>query len=148
MQLKHHGAIVKALLHLMGPEQEPRVQAHASSAIVNFCENLDGNIMGLYLEQLLQRFQGLLGSNNQLVMEGGLTALSSVTDSSGVRIDLFALPHWHHACARCGTTLGREMHVPEVHARWLRVPARWLRVPLPPFLHQRCIYPGTAPNSL
>ena len=76
---------MKALIQLMGPEEEPRVQAHAASAVVNFCEHLDGNIMGLYLDTLTQRFQALLSSPNQLVVEGGLTALSSVTDSAGVR---------------------------------------------------------------
>jgi hypothetical protein len=87
---------MKALVHLMRQEEEPRVQAHAASAVVNFCEHLDGNIMGLYLDRLTQRFQGLLGSSNQLVVEGGLTALSSVTDSSGVRR---CAPAMHKYCS-------------------------------------------------
>lgn len=79
---------MQALIHLMGPQEEPRVQAHAASAVVNFCEHLDGNIVGLYLKALTDRFLVLLNSPNQLVVEGGLTAMSAVTDSAEVRLRL------------------------------------------------------------
>jgi hypothetical protein len=84
IQKKHHGEIVKMLLHLMGGQEEPRVRAHAASAVVNFCENLDGNIVGLYLKALLDCFMPLLQSDNRLVVESGLTAMSSVADSAEV----------------------------------------------------------------
>jgi hypothetical protein len=93
---------MKALIHLMGPDEEPRVQAHAASAVVNFCEHLDGNIMGLYLKSLNDRFLALLSSPNQLVVEGGLTAMSSVTDSAQVRrTSLPALDHLHCLSTSC-----------------------------------------------
>lgn len=85
VQKKHHGEILKALLLLMGPQEEPRVQAHAASAIVNFSDELDGNIVGLYTKQLCDKLLVLLGGGHRLVQEGALTALSSVADSCQVR---------------------------------------------------------------
>ena len=76
---------MKVLLHLMGAGEEARVRAHAASAVVNFCEHLDGNVVGLYLKALLDRFMALLESDNQLVVESGLTATSSVADSAEAR---------------------------------------------------------------
>eukprot|EP00892_Ulva_mutabilis_P010754 jgi/Ulvmu1/8050/UM004_0287.1 len=87
VQRKHHEAMVKALMHLMRPEHEPRVQAHAASAVVNFCEGLDdssgGNIVGRYIKPLSEHLVVLLQSPNQLVVEGALTATSSIADSAG-----------------------------------------------------------------
>ena len=78
-----------ALMHLMGSSEEPRVQSHAASAIVNFCEGLgdddSGNIVGLYLQPLTDRLLVLLQSGNQLAVEAALTATSSIADGVGVR---------------------------------------------------------------
>lgn len=88
VQRKHHEDMVNALMHLMRPEQEPRVQAHAASAVVNFCEGLDensgSNIVGRYIKPLSGHLVVLLQSSNQLVVEGALTATSSIADSAGV----------------------------------------------------------------
>lgn len=96
MQRKHHEAMVKALMHLMRPEQEPRVQAHAASAVVNFCEGLDensgGNIVGRYIKPLSEHLVVLLQSPSQLVVEGALTATSSIADSAGVCLSFFTSP--------------------------------------------------------
>jgi hypothetical protein len=89
VQRKHHADMMRALLTLMGADQEPRVQSHAAAAIVNFCEGASDaegpNIVGRYLEPLTDQLLVLLRSNNQLVVEGALTATSSIADCSGVR---------------------------------------------------------------
>lgn len=92
VQRKHHENMVGALMHLMRTEQEPRVQAHAASAVVNFCEGLDensgSNIVGRYIKPLSEHLVVLLQSSNQLVVEGALTATSSIADSAGVSAPL------------------------------------------------------------
>lgn len=94
VQRKHHDAMMSALMHLMSSSEEPRVQSHAASAIVNFCEGLgdddSGNIVGLYLQPLTERLLVLLQSGNQLAVEAALTATSSIADGVGVRF--FSLP--------------------------------------------------------
>lgn len=88
VQRKHHEAMMGALMHLMSSSEEPRVQSHAASAIVNFCEGLgdddSGNIVGLYLQPLTERLLVLLQSGNQLAVEAALTATSSIADGVGV----------------------------------------------------------------
>jgi importin-5 len=90
VQRKHHHDMMSALMHLMSSSEEPRVQSHAASAIVNFCEGLgdddSGNIVGLYLQPLTERLLVLLQSGNQLAVEAALTATSSIADGVGVRL--------------------------------------------------------------
>ena len=89
VQRKHHESMMNALMHLMGAVEEPRVQSHAASAIVNFCEGLGeddgGNIVGRYLQPLSERLLVLLQGGNQLAVEAALTATSSIADGVGVR---------------------------------------------------------------
>ncbi|KAG6520022.1 hypothetical protein ZIOFF_017051 [Zingiber officinale] len=56
--------------------------AHASSAVLNFCENCTPDILTPYLDGIVGKLLVLLQNGNQMVQEGALTALASVADSS------------------------------------------------------------------
>jgi hypothetical protein len=58
----------------------PRVQAHASAAVVNFSEGCEPDLMAPYLDTLISQLVALLQRGKKLVQEGALTALASVAD--------------------------------------------------------------------
>ncbi|KAA8518343.1 hypothetical protein F0562_015774 [Nyssa sinensis] len=62
--------------------QNPRVQAHAASAVLNFSENCTPDILTPYLDGIVSKLLVLLQNGKQMVQEGALTALASVADSS------------------------------------------------------------------
>ncbi|XP_042473103.1 importin-5-like [Zingiber officinale] len=82
LQLQYHQRVLPALASAMDDFQNPRVQAHASSAVLNFCENCTPDILTPYLDGIVGKLLVLLQNGNQMVQEGALTALASVADSS------------------------------------------------------------------
>mmetsp|Transcript_8735 Transcript_8735/g.11822 ORF Transcript_8735/g.11822 Transcript_8735/m.11822 type:complete len:1130 (+) Transcript_8735:104-3493(+) len=80
LQQQEHARLLPALLQVMDDHAQPRVQAHASAAVVNFSENCSPEIMRPYMDQLITKLMLLLQSGKKLVMEGALTALASVAD--------------------------------------------------------------------
>ena len=50
---KFHGKVVPGLLHLMDDNANPRVQAHAGAALVNFSEDCPKNILAPYLDAII-----------------------------------------------------------------------------------------------
>ncbi|CAG9464330.1 unnamed protein product [Pedinophyceae sp. YPF-701] len=83
IQEKEHGRILPALLHLMSDASSPRVQAHATAALVNFSEQSEQEVIGPYLDTLISKLIELLQQSGQrLVQEGALTALASVADAA------------------------------------------------------------------
>jgi hypothetical protein len=80
LQDSQHQRLLPALLQVMEDTATPRVQAHASAAVVNFSENCTPEIMKPYMDALITKLIVLLQSGNKLVMEGALTALASVAD--------------------------------------------------------------------
>lgn len=82
IQNNEHATIVPALTQVMKDFNEPRVQAHAAAAIVNFSENCDEEILTGYLDALITQLLGLLQNGQKLVKEGALTALASVADAA------------------------------------------------------------------
>ena len=81
-QEQEHGRIVPALLAAMDDVNEPRVQAHATAAVVNFSEDCEEEILAPYLDALVSKLLVLLQSPRNIVREGALTSLASVADSS------------------------------------------------------------------
>ena len=84
IQEQKHAVIVPALISVMSDFTSPRVQAHASAAIVNFCESADSEYMSPYLDALIGKLLALLQGGKKLVQEGALTALAGVADSAQV----------------------------------------------------------------
>ncbi|XP_006650446.2 importin-5-like [Oryza brachyantha] len=82
LQNKLHHVVLPALASSMDDFQNPRVQAHAASAILNFSENCRPDILTPYLDGIVGKLLLLLQTGNQMVQEGALTALASAADSS------------------------------------------------------------------
>ncbi|XP_074582052.1 uncharacterized protein LOC141838465 [Curcuma longa] len=82
LQTQYHQRVLPALASAMDDFQNPRVQAHAASAVLNFCENCTPDILTPYLDGIVGKLLVLLQNGKQMVQEGALTALASVADSS------------------------------------------------------------------
>ncbi|KAI4350353.1 hypothetical protein L6164_004815 [Bauhinia variegata] len=82
LQVKYHHLVLPALAGSMDDFQNPRVQAHAASAVLNFTENCTPDILIPYLDGIVSKLLVLLQNGKQMVQEGALTALASVADSS------------------------------------------------------------------
>ncbi|VAH95341.1 unnamed protein product [Triticum turgidum subsp. durum] len=82
LQNKLHHVVLPALASAMDDSENPRVQAHAASAILNFSENCRPDILTPYLDVIVGKLLLLLQSGSQMVQEGALTALASAADSS------------------------------------------------------------------
>lgn len=55
LQMRCGTAVLPALLGAMDDFQNPRVQAHASAAVVNFSEGCDSDIMRPHLDTLISK---------------------------------------------------------------------------------------------
>lgn len=82
LQVQYHQRLLPALASAMDDFQNPRVQAHAASAVLNFSENCTPEILTPYLDGIVSKLLILLQNGKQMVQEGALTALASVADSS------------------------------------------------------------------
>uniref|UniRef100_A0A1D1XN17 Importin-5 n=1 Tax=Anthurium amnicola TaxID=1678845 RepID=A0A1D1XN17_9ARAE len=82
LQNQYHHHVLPALASAMDDFQNPRVQAHAASAVLNFTENCTPEILTPYLDGLVSKLLVLLQNGKQMVQEAALTALASVADSS------------------------------------------------------------------
>ncbi|GAB4835111.1 hypothetical protein Ancab_000019 [Ancistrocladus abbreviatus] len=82
LQEQYHQMALPALAAAMDDFQNPRVQAHAASAVLNFSENCTPEILTPYLDGTVSKLLILLQNGKQMVQEGALTALASVADSS------------------------------------------------------------------
>ncbi|PWA98001.1 importin-5 [Artemisia annua] len=82
LQVQYHARVLPALASAMDDFQNPRVQAHAASAVLNFSENCTPDILTPYLDGIVSKLLVLLQNGKQMVQEGALTALASVADSS------------------------------------------------------------------
>nr|GLL31765.1 importin-5-like [Ipomoea trifida]GMD14898.1 importin-5-like [Ipomoea batatas]GMD18000.1 importin-5-like [Ipomoea batatas]GMD19387.1 importin-5-like [Ipomoea batatas]GMD20739.1 importin-5-like [Ipomoea batatas] len=82
LQVQFHSRVLPALAASMDDFQNPRIQAHAASAVLNFSENCTPEILTPYLDGIVSKLLVLLQNGKQMVQEGALTALASVADSS------------------------------------------------------------------
>lgn len=82
LQVHYHQQVLPALASAMDDFQNPRVQAHAASAVLNFTENCTPETLSPYLDGIVSKLLVLLQNGKQMVQEGALTALASVADSS------------------------------------------------------------------
>ncbi|GLT87421.1 hypothetical protein SLE2022_055060 [Rubroshorea leprosula] len=82
LQMQYHHRVLPALAGAMDDIQNPRVQAHAASAVLNFSESCTPENLTPYLDGIVSKLLVLLQNGKQMVQEGALTALASVADSS------------------------------------------------------------------
>ena len=87
---KFHDKVVPGLLTLMDDHANPRVQAHAGAALVNFSEDCPKGILAPYLEPIISKLEEILSSKfkelvergNKLVLEQVVTTIASVADTA------------------------------------------------------------------
>lgn len=76
---KFHEQVVPGLLNLLGDFANPRVQAHAGAALVNFSEDCPKIILTKYLDDIMKRLEGILNDKfKQLVEQGTKLVLEQV----------------------------------------------------------------------
>eukprot|EP00899_Mesostigma_viride_P014218 jgi/Mesvir1/22798/Mv14182-RA.3 len=80
LQMRMHEKVMPQLLHCMDDFHNPRVQAHACAAIVNFSEDSSVDVVAPYLDMLVSKLITLLQNGRRMVQEGALTALAAVAD--------------------------------------------------------------------
>lgn len=80
LQASQHQAVVPRILIAMDENENPRIQAHATAALVNFCEACELDDLAPYLDSLMEKLIQLLQCGSKVVQEGALTALASVAD--------------------------------------------------------------------
>lgn len=86
---KFHASVVPGLLSLLRDIGNPRVQAHAGAALVNFSEDCPKNILIRYLDDIMSELEKILNSKfkelvekgNKLVLEQVVTTIASVADT-------------------------------------------------------------------
>ncbi|KAK2719944.1 importin-5-like [Artemia franciscana] len=86
---KFHDRVVPGLLATMDDATNPRVQAHAAAALVNFSEDCPKVILSSYLDRIMEKLQGILTAKFQelvskgtkLVLEQVVTTIASVADT-------------------------------------------------------------------
>ncbi|QIX00154.1 hypothetical protein AMS68_005671 [Peltaster fructicola] len=81
MQSKYHQIVVPALIRVLAAP-EPRVQAHAAAALVNFCEEAESGTLEPYLDSLLSHLMQLLQNDKRFVQEQALSTIATVADSA------------------------------------------------------------------
>ncbi|KAG7504065.1 importin-5 [Solea senegalensis] len=106
-QKKFHDKVISALLHTMEDQSNPRVQAHAAAALINFTEDCPKSLLIPYLDSLVQhlhvimvaKLQELIQRGTKLVLEQVVTSIASVADTAEEKFvpyyDLF-MPSLRH----------------------------------------------------
>lgn len=80
LQQQFHSEILPAYVRLMDDLQNPRVQSHAASAIVNWCEHCTPEILKPYLHDLLGKLIQLLQQGKRIVQEQAVTAVAAIAE--------------------------------------------------------------------
>ncbi|XP_061745785.1 importin-5 [Nerophis ophidion] len=89
-QKKFHDKVISALLQTMEDQSNPRVQAHAAAALINFTEDCPKSLLIPYLDNLVQHLHGimvaklqeLIQKGTKLVLEQVVTSIASVADTA------------------------------------------------------------------
>lgn len=79
-QKQFHSSVLPALALLMDDVNNPRVQSHAASALINFCEDCEVEILEPYLDGLLAKLALLLQGGKVIVQEQAITAIAAIAD--------------------------------------------------------------------
>ena len=89
MQEKYHQVVLTNIIPVLA-HKEPRVQAHAAAALVNFCEEAEKAILEPYLTDLLNSLVTLLNtSDKRYVQEQALSTIATIADSAETAFSQF-----------------------------------------------------------
>lgn len=79
--------MIPGLLNLLGDVQNPRVQAHAGAALVNFSEDCPKVILTKYLDDIMKKLEGILNDKfKQLVQTGTKLVLEQVANKTSYMV--------------------------------------------------------------
>src|ERR1700742_1486779 len=81
MQERYHQVVLPTIIPVLD-SVEPRVQAHAAAALVNFCEEAEKEVLEPYLGDLLQHLLQLLRTDKRFVQEQALSTIATIADSA------------------------------------------------------------------
>lgn len=89
-QEKFHQVIIPKLVHLFSTSKNPRVQAHAAAAMVNFLEGCTSFIIKQHIDLIADKIEEVLNAKmnelvengKKLVLEQTIVTLSSLADSA------------------------------------------------------------------
>lgn len=87
---KYHEQVIPGLLNLLDDVANPRVQAHAGAALVNFSEDCPKSILTRYLDGIMTKLEAILTTKfnelvekgTKLVLEQVVTTIASVADTT------------------------------------------------------------------
>lgn len=87
---KFHHQVIPGLLTLLDDHANPRVQAHAGAALVNFSEDCPKTILTRYLDAIMSKLEAILTAKfnelvekgTKLVLEQVVTTIASVADTT------------------------------------------------------------------
>lgn len=87
---KFHNYVIPGLLTLLDDVANPRVQAHAGAALVNFSEDCPKTILTRYLDGIMSKLEAILTTKfnelvekgTKLVLEQVVTTIASVADTT------------------------------------------------------------------
>jgi importin-5 len=87
---KYHESVIPGLLNLLDDVANPRVQAHAGAALVNFSEDCPKAILTRYLDAIMTKLEAILTTKfnelvekgTKLVLEQVVTTIASVGESN------------------------------------------------------------------
>ncbi|ORX52437.1 ARM repeat-containing protein, partial [Hesseltinella vesiculosa] len=82
LQKNFHEPIITSLLTVMEDNAQPRVQAHAAAAMVNFCEEAHKAITEPYLDAIFEHLLILLKVPKTYVQEQAITTIATVADNA------------------------------------------------------------------
>eukprot|EP01113_Clastostelium_recurvatum_P002059 TRINITY_DN1085_c0_g1_i2.p1 TRINITY_DN1085_c0_g1~~TRINITY_DN1085_c0_g1_i2.p1 ORF type:complete len:1100 (+),score=314.59 TRINITY_DN1085_c0_g1_i2:117-3416(+) len=82
-QVDHASKVLPAIVIALDDVENPRVQAHAASAIVNFCEDCEAETLTPYLDGLLGKLITMISASKIIVQEQVITAIASIAESAG-----------------------------------------------------------------
>lgn len=81
LQEKYHYQCAESLIGaLMNPPNHPRVQTHAASALVNFCDGCEREILAPYLDGFVSNLIHLISSPKVYAQEQAVVTLSVISD--------------------------------------------------------------------
>lgn len=76
---KFHDKVIPGLLMVLDDNANPRVQAHAGAALVNFSEDCPKNILTPYLDAIMSKLGSILTNKfHELVQKGNKLVLEQV----------------------------------------------------------------------
>ncbi|KAG8470763.1 hypothetical protein KFE25_009184 [Diacronema lutheri] len=110
LQETYHSQLLPALCAAMD-DGSMRVQGHAASAIINFCEHTTRETLEPYLEALLGKLLLLLQRNVRHVQEQAVTAVASIADVADGSFAPFYDTFVPGLIAILSSAQGKEMHM-------------------------------------